>query len=253
MGTMKIVSAENTERGGKQVLVSKFELTEEMIEQFYREGYFYARGFITQEAVNAILEEHVSFAEESGTQEWKSKGFNNLEKARAEVPRTVSVLTDPHLTRIFERILGGDVKFWLGMFAVVPPGGRGLEWHQDNQYTHILGHMLNAFIALDRITQENGGLWIAPRSHFGLQPNLNPDPNAHRRAPEPPNGVPCEPLNPGDAIVFHRELLHHSKENRTDKPRCAYAFQVASAACRYGKTGKLLEDRELLSAYARQS
>jgi ectoine hydroxylase-related dioxygenase (phytanoyl-CoA dioxygenase family) len=238
------------ERSAMQI--SNFQLTEDMIEQFYRDGYFYARQFITPEAVAAINAEHESFANEGGTKEWKSKGITSIEKARPEFPNTVSFLTDRNIIRIFERILGGDVKLWLGMYAVVPAGGKGLEWHQDNQYTHILGHMLNGFIALDRISVENAGLWIAPGSHLlGRQPNLNEEGAKHRRAAEPANGIPCEPMNPGDAVIFHRETLHHSKENRTDRPRRAFAFQVSSASCRYAKTGKLLEDRDLLSAYAR--
>lgn len=231
--------------------VTNFRLTEEMIEQFYRDGYFYAREFITEGAVAAINAENQAFAEEGSTKSWKSRGFIQLEKEREALPSTVAFLTDADIIRVFERILGGDVKLWMGMYAVVPPRGKGLEWHQDNQYTHILGHMLNGFIALDPISQENAGLWIAPKSHLlGRQPNLSAE-GEHRRAPEPANGIPCDPMKPGDAVFFHRETLHHSKENHTDKPRRAFAFQVSSAVCRYAQTGKLLEDRVSLSDYAR--
>jgi hypothetical protein len=33
--------------------ISNFQITEDMIEQFYREGYFYARGFITPVAIQS--------------------------------------------------------------------------------------------------------------------------------------------------------------------------------------------------------
>src|SRR5690606_11452786 len=115
------------------------------------------------------------------------------------------------IVEVFEKILGDQVKLWMGMYATVMPRNKGLEWHQDNMYTHILGHMLNGFIALDHITRENAGLWIAPRSHLlGRQPNINEDPNDHRRAAEPENGEPCKPMAPGDAVIFHRETLHCS-------------------------------------------
>ncbi|WP_188989486.1 phytanoyl-CoA dioxygenase family protein [Paenibacillus nasutitermitis] len=229
--------------------VSNFQLTEEMIEQFYREGYFYAPGFLTRETVDAINEENVEFANAKGDGKWRSKGITNIAEAKAEYPKTTDFLTDPHIVRIFERIVGEQVKIWMGMYAVVAPQGNGLEWHQDNQYTHILGHMFNGFIALDEITQENAGLWLAPGSHLnGRQPNLNGD-GEHRRAADPENGTPCDPMKPGDAVFFHRETLHHSKKNHTDKPRRAFAFQVAAASCRLAKTGKLIEDRELLSGY----
>ncbi|MBW7460634.1 phytanoyl-CoA dioxygenase family protein, partial [Paenibacillus sepulcri] len=191
--------------------VTNFTLTEEMVEQFYREGYFYAPGFITQETVDAINAENAEFANAKGDGQWKSKGITNIAKEQGEYPRTTEFLTEPDIVRIFERIVGDQVRLWMGMYAVVAPHGSGLEWHQDNQYTHILGHMFNGFIALDSITQENAGLWLAPGSHLkGRQPNLNAE-GAHRRAADPENGMPCKPMLPGDAVFFHRETLHHSK------------------------------------------
>lgn len=224
------------------------QITESMIEQFYREGYFYVRGLISSEQVEALNQEHSSFAfgsSESG--EWKSTAFLSFERQSEQFPVTAAFLRSPHLIELFERVLGGSVRLWMGMYAVVPADGKGLEWHQDNMYTHILGHMLNGFIALDPIDQTNAGLWLAPRTHrLGRQPNLNPDGTAHRRAADPDNGIPCEPMNPGDAVIFHRETLHRSLRNATDKPRRAYAFQVASATCRYAETGNMLTDRDLL-------
>lgn len=226
-----------------------FVLTEELVEQFYREGYFYAPGFLAPETVEAINRENEAFAYAPSDGKWRSKAIIRIEEERGDYPHTTAFLTDPAIVSVFERILCNPVKLWMGMYAVVAPGGNGLEWHQDNQYTHILGHMLNGFIALDFIDQSNAGLWLAPGSHLlGRQPNLN-EGEGHKRAAEPENGAPCLPMAPGDAVFFHRETLHHSKKNNTDKPRRAYAFQVASANCRYAKTGKLLEDRVLLSGY----
>ncbi len=232
--------------------ITTFQLTEEMVEQFYREGYFYAPGFITQEAVDAINEENEQFANDNdnGDGQWKSRVIVNISEERDNYPQTTGLLTNPEVVSLFERIVGDQVKLWGGMYAVVAPHGNGLEWHQDNQYTHILGHMLNGFIALDHISQENAGLWLAPGSHLlGRQENINTG-TGHKRAAEPANGTPCKVMAPGDAVFFHRETLHHSKKNHTDMPRRAYAFQVGAASCRYAKTGKLLEDRVLLSGYS---
>lgn len=231
-----------------QYVPSGFVLTEPMIEQFYMEGYIYAPGFIDPDAATAINEEYASHESAKGSDEWKATDFTHFHKHAATFPTTASLLSDARIIDAFERILGDRVKLWIGMYAVVGPHGRGLAWHQDNMYTHILGHMLNGFIALDRINEENAGLWIAPRSHlFGRQPNLNDASDPHRRAQAPASGMPCPPMAPGDAVIFHRETLHCSKENRTAKSRRAYAFQVASAACRLAKTGKLLTDHDTLS------
>jgi ectoine hydroxylase-related dioxygenase (phytanoyl-CoA dioxygenase family) len=230
---------------------SNFVLTQEMVEEFYREGFFYAPGFLTLETVDKINKENTQFAnQQSSDGKWKSSPTKNIAESREQFPETTNFLTNTRLIEVFEQILGDDVKLWMGMYAVVPPHGEGLAWHQDNMYTHILGHMLNGFVALDHITQENAGLWLAPRSHrLGRQQNLNEAGETHRRAADPENAIPCRPMAPGDAVIFHRETLHHSKTNHTDVPRRAYAFQVASAVCRYAETGKLLEDRESLSSY----
>ncbi len=236
--------------GGFSVVkvISEFRLTEQMVEEFYMNGYFYAPGFITKEIVDAINKENESFSSDSGNGEWKSNVFTHFNKHGEQYPATMAMLRDSNIVGILEGILGDAVRLYLGMYAVVPPHGKGLEWHQDNQYNHVLGHMLNGFIALDHISQENAGLWLAPQSHLnGRMANLNKE-QGHKRAAEPENGMPCKPMAPGDAVFFHRETLHHSKQNHTDKPRRAFAFQASSYTCRYAKTGKLLEDRDLLSS-----
>lgn len=216
-----------------------YTLPEEDIEHFYREGYCRAPGFLAPEAVerlNALYAEEVAKLE--GEKEWKALGFPPEAQAELESPRIIGMM---------ERLLGGPVDLWLGMYAVVMPGGQGLAWHQDNMYTHILGHMCNAFVALDPIDTTNAGLWIAPRSHLaGRQPNLNTGPG-HKRAAEPENAMEVGPMAPGDAVIFHREMLHHSKTNHSEAPRRAFAFQVSAASCRFAETGKRVERKRLVS------
>ncbi|MBL4576769.1 MAG: phytanoyl-CoA dioxygenase family protein [Opitutaceae bacterium] len=216
-----------------------FDLTEQHIEAFYRDGFFMAPSFLSSSSVekmNAAYDDDVQKLE--GEKEWKNLPF--AKEIQAE-------LHNKRITEIMERLLGGPVQLWLGMYAVVMPEGKGLDWHQDNQYTHILGHMCNVFVALDDIDMEKAGLWIAPRTHLlGRQPNLNTEGN-HRRAAEPENPVPVQPMKKGDAVIFHRELLHHSKTNHTDTPRRAFAFQVSSTNCRFAETGKLILSRDTVS------
>jgi ectoine hydroxylase-related dioxygenase (phytanoyl-CoA dioxygenase family) len=216
-----------------------FDLTEEHIEAFYREGFFMAPSFLSQDSVekmNAAYDDEILKLE--GEKEWKNFPF--AEEIQAE-------LQNQRITEMMENLLGGPAQLWLGMYAVVMPGGKGLDWHQDNQYTHILGHMCNVFVALDDIDVNKAGLWIAPRTHLlGRQPNLNAD-GPHRRAADPDNPISVEPMKKGDAVIFHRELLHHSKTNHTDTPRRAFAFQVSSANCRFAETGMLIKSRDTAS------
>ncbi len=215
-----------------------FALQESDIEQFYREGWCFAPRFLATDSVDQLNEAYANqVAERTDEKEWISLPFRTEAQAELQTPRVLAMM---------ERLLGGPIQLWLGMYAVVMPGGQGLAWHQDNQYTHILGHMANVFVALDPITTENAGLWIAPRSHrLGRQPNLNEN-TGHRRAADPENPQPVASMAPGDAVIFHRELLHHSKQNRSNSPRRAFAFQVSSASCRFAETGKLVEAKKVV-------
>jgi len=215
---------------------SLFKLTEGDIECFYCEGYFPAHSFISQDSVDRINKAYAAEVDRlADRREWTALPF--AKEAQDE-------LQTQRITGMMERLLSGPVKLWLGMYAIVMPGGMGLGWHQDNQYTHILGHMCNVFVALDAIDTDNAGLWIAPRTHrLGRQPNLNREGVSHRRAADPDNPLAVDPMAPGDAIIFHRELLHHSKTNQSDKPRRAFAFQVSAASCRFAETGKPVEPK----------
>jgi len=218
--------------------MDQYRMTDADAETFYRDGYILARRFLSSESVGVINESYDQRIQDlEGKKEWQ--GLPISEAAQIE-------LDSGRIRESMEMLLGGPTLFWHGMYAIVMPGGHGLDWHQDNQYTHILGHMCNAFVALDRITPANAGLWIAPRSHLlGRLPNLNTEPG-HKRAPTPDNAIPGPDMEPGDALIFHRELLHHSKQNTTGQPRRAFAFQVSNANCRFADSGKLVSSRENL-------
>jgi hypothetical protein len=153
-----------------------FEMNDTHIEEFYRDGYFVAPRLIDRETVESIIDDFESQGETvDPAGEWKATGFTHFSSHAETYPRVAQFLQSERLVDMMERLFRSPARLWLGMYAVVrPQGGRGLAWHQDNQYTHILGPALNAFIALDTITEENAGLWIAPRSHLlGRQPNIN--------------------------------------------------------------------------------
>ena len=141
--------------------------------------------------------------------------------------------------RVIAAVEQGPARCYFGMLATVNPhGGRGLEWHQDNQYQYILGHALNTFVACTEITPERCNLWVSPGSHLkGVQPNIAADENSHRKAADPGNGICLPTLTPGDACIFNRNTLHRSLTNNTDQVRHAYAAQYSEAKARSAGTG----------------
>lgn len=228
-------------------------MTEDQVAEFYREGYVLLPGLVPPEAVQAVLDVAPEQTQADGC--WRAQIFLHDDPLRdAPLHR---LLVEPSVADAVEAIFAGPARVWYGMFAVVPPhGGHGLPWHQDNQYTQLLGPALNVFIALCPICEENAGLWIAPRSHrLGVVPARRNETTApgHREAlTDPENGVSLPPMQPGDACIFDRHMLHRSLQNRTERPRLAYAAQYLAENTRLAETGRKDPKRMLVSELRRQ-
>lgn len=105
------------------------------------------------------------------------------------------------------------------MFYFKPPGARGQALHQDN--TFLRAHpetCLAAWIAIDDVDADNGGLAVVPGSH-----------RVELTCPEPADltesfvaaGVPVPEgmqtvqtrMRAGDALFFHGSVVHGSRPN----------------------------------------
>lgn len=219
-------------------------LSEEQIEHFYREGYVLAESLVPAPVVDAIMQAARDRAREGDR--WQPTIFLHDE------PHKDAQLHQALWTRpVFEaatQLLGAPARIYYGMLAIVPAhGGNGLPWHQDNQYSHILGGALNIFIALCDISPDMATLWVSPRSHrLGVQPSKTNDTTApgHREAVvEPANPTQLPPLKAGDACIFDRCTMHRSLQNTSDKHRYAYAAQYQSDHARMAETGLRDEKR----------
>src|SRR5262245_43621791 len=142
--------------------------TEEQIEHFYREGYLLLPGLVSPDRVQAVLEAAPADLRVDGR--WRALVFTHDDPGQ-DAP-VHQLLVEPAVIEAVEAVSAGPARVWYGMLAVVPAnGGHGLPWHQDNQYTQLLGPALNVFIALCPISEESAGLWVAPRSHrSGIRP-----------------------------------------------------------------------------------
>lgn len=214
-------------------------LTEEQIEHFFREGYVIVPGLVPPEDAEAVLAAGWDRVGES--ERWQATTFNH--DAPETDPAIHRLLAHPRVVEAAAQYLGSAPRVWYGMLAVVRAhGGDGLPWHQDNQYTHLLGGAMNIFIALTPVREESAGLWIAPRSHWmGTQPSRRNEDTApgHREAlVTPDGGFPLPPMAPGDACLFDRCTYHRSGKNSTDEHRFAYAAQYQAENTRPALTGK---------------
>lgn len=193
------------------------------ISHYHREGYVLMRGLLDPADCTTWREAALRACQPTAGAAWSPVIFDH--DAPDRQPGVHGALVDDRVLVAVEQLLGAGAQVWYGMAAIVPAGGgRGLAWHQDNQYTHVLGHALNTFIACCRIPPEKCNLWVAPGSHLtGLQPSLTSE--GHRQAADPGNGILLPTLEPGDACIFNRYTLHRSLRNDTGETRWAYAAQ----------------------------
>jgi phytanoyl-CoA hydroxylase len=132
-------------------------------------------------------------------------------------------LSHPPVVRALVTAVGPNVKCMQSMLFMKASGKPGQAWHQDEDYIPTRDRsLIGAWIALDRATVENGGLWVIPGSHrhgilweqvwhgdrrFDCAWESRGFPYTDADA------IPVE-VEAGAVVFFHGYLLHRSLPNR---------------------------------------
>lgn len=214
-------------------------LTEEQLRHYFKEGYIVVPDLIPASSMDDVLA-HADVSDEAlNSGNWSPVIFDHDNPNKQ--PHVHRLLVEPGLISAVEQIFEVPARVYYGMLAVVPAkGGNGLPWHQDDQYSQVIGAALNVFIALCDITPDKAILWVAPGTHLqGTQPSKEAEGlGGHREAAvEPENGIPLPPMKKGDACIFERRTYHRSLKNDTDEHRYAYAAQFQADYARCAETG----------------
>jgi len=215
-------------------------LTEAQVAEYYREGYIVAPGLVPEASIDKLITEVKlpEWLKDGG--DWTPMIFDHKEPTKDA--RLHRLLVEPSVINAVEQIFELPARVYFGMVAIVPArGGKGLPWHQDNQYSTILNGALNVFIACCDITPDKAMLWVAPKSHLQgtLPAHLSETHGGHREADvAPETGIQLEKLNKGDVVIFDRNTLHRSLKNDTSKHRYAYAAQYQADNAREALTGE---------------
>ncbi len=156
-----------------------------------------------------------------------------------------------------ERVIGEEAYLYSAkMILKDAHEGGAWEWHQDYGYWYhngcLMPDMTSCSIAVDRNTQENGCLQVMKGSH--LLGRLDHERKNEQYVADSERVVEAlkrfepvsVPLEPGDAILFHANLLHRSDANKSDNRRwnfiCSYngvSNRPFKRARDYGHDGKL--------------
>ena len=81
-------------------------------------------------------------------------------------PVALRYMLDPRLHPALHKLIGEEPVAVQSMFYFKPPKARGQELHQDNFYLRVKpGTCMAAWIAVDDVDAENGGMKVVPGSH----------------------------------------------------------------------------------------
>ena len=232
-------------------------LSQQQIEQFWRDGYLVAENAVTTGQLQALRRELAGWVEESRahaapfgppTVDGRAR-FDMGEEHSAERPalRRVNnpsdtspvyrdVMQNAAMVDMVADLIGPDVKFHHCKINVKLPGSKTeVGYHQDFAYTpHTNDDIVTALLMLDDMTLENGCLTVVPGSHRGPLHSLfengtfvgyiDPETAARMRPAELPiTGVA------GSVCLMHTRLVHGSDANRSTQPRGLYICVYTAA------------------------
>jgi phytanoyl-CoA hydroxylase len=148
------------------------------------------------------------------------------------------------------------LQLWADIVQYKPAGtGAAFHWHQDAPYHRIRldppEQVVNAWVALDDVTEENGCMWMAPGSHrWGIHELHLWDYQSHNEPAgfgdigPPPTGVskgdwrgavPCR-VRAGEVHFHHALTWHGSAGNRSSTPRRAYTINYLPEGIRVNRS-----------------
>ncbi len=157
-------------------------LTEAQSAQFARDGYLIVRQLFAPSEIAHIRETFMA-QNADGPVEGLSDGHASRDPSdplafyprmmnphgRADLsvgPLARGYMLDRRLYPILIALLGEEPVAAQSMFYFKPPKARGQELHQDNFYLRVKpGTCMAAWIAVDDVDAENGGMKVVPGSH----------------------------------------------------------------------------------------
>lgn len=214
-----------------------FQPSDKMKEDFEEHGYIMVRGLLDKdelEKVKVALEDNDAIRKHAfGVADGKGRESMMALWNHPGSDVTGMVGRCEKVVNTCEKLLGGEVYHYHTKLMMKEPftGGSHL-WHQDYGYWYKNGclypDMMTVFIAIDKITKENGCLQILRGSqvcgrieHIMVGGQTGADMERVNQLKKVLKLEHVE-MEPGDALFFHSNLLHTSNANDSKYRRWAF-------------------------------
>mgnify|MGYP006437147583 CR=1 FL=1 len=206
-------------------------LKEATVREYHEKGFVLVKGLVPPEKIEAIREEikgmHERMAENKPdgvgvTWEHRPDGekvIRQLMGSQEVSPTLKEIYEDSPLRRAAAEILGSDIENFHSKLMMKAAGrGSFTPWHADWGYwknTFSAPKQMNAFLAIDPSTIENGCIRYVPGSHREFIEHEH-NPSAHGFGIGLPGGLDAfeheaVEMEPGD-VAFHGSLTIHASE-----------------------------------------
>ena len=220
-------------------------LTAAQITFYHKDGYLILKSFCSEEEAaklystalqdDAMQKNSLDLNDQSGKKTRLSLWFTPGENVFGYLTRSEKMI------KSVAPLLDSDAAvchFHSKLMQKEPKVGGAWEWHQDYGYWYknqfmFPDQLISVMIALTPANKENGGLQVIKGSHKLGRVNhgfageqVGADMIMVENALKTMDLVYCE-LEPGDALIFHSNLLHRSEANLSDHPR----WSVISCYC----------------------
>jgi len=212
-------------------------LTPQQVEQYNRDGYIIIKSFCSPAETdklfhtalddNAMRNNALDLNDQSGKKTKLSLWFTPGNDVFGYLTRSQRMIS------IVKQLLGDRAPvchFHSKLMQKEPKVGGAWEWHQDYGYWYknqfmFPDELISVMVALTEANKQNGCLQVIKGSHKLGRVNhgfageqVGADMQMVNNALKTMDLVYVE-LEPGDALVFHSNLLHRSEANLSDRPR----------------------------------
>jgi phytanoyl-CoA hydroxylase len=207
-------------------------ISAEQIKLFQRDGYLIVRGMFSREEAKQLTQHYMDMHEQRKIPNYP---YMSMDEAKGDVlkvyPRIMHPhrfdelskkwLLEPRIVEVLRALLGEEPIATQSMLYFKPPGAKGQAFHQDNYYLRVQPKScIAAWVALDEIDRENGGLQVCPGTHgYEVQcPKKEEMPDSFTLDYVPPPAghtpVPAD-MQPGDVLFFNGSVVHGSTPNNS--------------------------------------
>jgi ectoine hydroxylase-related dioxygenase (phytanoyl-CoA dioxygenase family) len=195
-------------------------------EEFQQNGYVISRGFFTEEEMNTLIEDIKSAKPRNGVSGLNKGTLTFYSSVFFHSKKIQTLISQSKVVDLLKQVIGPD--FWVRWDQAVEKGtGSGVfPWHQDNGYSELKDVHYQLWIALTKMTPENGGLWLVPGSHKRFLPHKWIDNHVEYQG-TPENSIFIE-AKAGDVVLFSSLMLHKTTPNTTQDSRWAYVVEYMS-------------------------